>query len=96
MRLRLGLSCPTTGVSGLTRRAGARRGMCRDDSDTGWRNGREGAAETSAEQQAPVELVRLTKEQGLSLTGRSGPAEVARMPRRTLRMPSARSRAPRR
>ncbi|WP_396327842.1 DUF6278 family protein, partial [Jatrophihabitans lederbergiae] len=35
--------CPESGVSGLTRRAGARReGLASDDGDTGWRGEEEG------------------------------------------------------
>src|SRR3954447_2386311 len=64
--------CPRNGVSGLTRRAGARReGLASDDGDTE-RCGEEEGHEQSAEQQAAVELVRLAKEQGLSQTGPDG------------------------
>jgi putative transposase len=45
--------------------------MCRDDRDTGRRDKKQ-AAEPTAEEAAARELVRLAREQGLSLTGPDG------------------------
>ena len=48
------------------------RERCRDDRDTGRCDRRRSRPEPSAEQQAAAELVRLAREQGLSLTGPDG------------------------
>ena len=50
---------------------GRREGLASDDGDTE-RCGEEEAAEQSAEQLAAIELVRMAREQGLSLTGPDG------------------------
>ena len=48
------------------------RGRCRDDRDTGRGDPKKKKPEPSAEAEAAAELVRLAKEQGLSLTGPDG------------------------
>lgn len=63
--------CGSNGVSGPTRRLG-RRGGCRDDHDTLNDMTAKKQPDPSAEEIAARELVRVAKEQGLSLTGADG------------------------